>query len=463
MRGESAGGFLSVARRPRGMAAAIASLRSSDEGNKSKRTRKQPDHDEGTAGWLHALLLALLAGAITIAVFLPASRGGFVWDDGGLIIKRHDTLDEWSDARRRSAARRPREKASSYYRPIMIATFVSTRSSSRLRGDLVPPHERHAAWLNVGLIVLTLVAYGCGLWAARIGALLFGLHPLQCQAVALILGRNDLLLVLPSRRCCSPTRSCAGAVGRDGRRRSWRSASRSRSGRRRPASSLRSSWCFSTCGGGEAVRRAPLAPTALRGARGRHRALLRDPRRGHRSAIDNGYYGYIPLLERPPSPAASSVTTSATWYCRGDSRRRPTIRASSILPPSTSGSRPRSSSRIVVATQLALRCNRRGRRSLDLRVVPGTGACPRGSDESADPRAPHVLAAFRDRVGVAAVRHVRRLRRSAARPPSSCSPSSPPSPSATLAIVREETSALADRPSKLRPRRTTPATTTGPP
>jgi len=60
MRGESAG-LSCRSQRARGMAAAIASQRSSDEGNKSERTRKQPDHDEGTAGWLHALFLALHA------------------------------------------------------------------------------------------------------------------------------------------------------------------------------------------------------------------------------------------------------------------------------------------------------------------------------------------------------------------------------------------------------------------
>jgi len=51
--------------------------------------------------------------------------------------------------------------------------------------------------LNAALVVLVLVAYGCGLWSAAAAGLVFGLHPLQCQAVALIFGRNDLLLVPP--------------------------------------------------------------------------------------------------------------------------------------------------------------------------------------------------------------------------------------------------------------------------
>ena len=136
------------------MAAAIASQRSSDEGNKSERTRKQPDQDERPAGWLRALFVAVLAGALTIAVFSPASRGGFVWDDGGLITKRHDTLDEWSDVPAAFGRAATAGEGVAYYRPIMIATFVV---DAKLFGLEAPSFHRTNVvlhGLNVGLIVL---------------------------------------------------------------------------------------------------------------------------------------------------------------------------------------------------------------------------------------------------------------------------------------------------------------------
>ncbi len=141
--------------------------------------------------------VALLAGVLTIAVFHPAMHGDFVWDDGGLITKRHDTLDEWSDIPAAFGRAATAGEGVAYYRPIMIATFVV---DAQLFGLDAPTFHRTNVILhgvNVALIVLVLVAYGCGLWPAAVAALAFGLHPLQCQAVALILGRNDVLLIPP--------------------------------------------------------------------------------------------------------------------------------------------------------------------------------------------------------------------------------------------------------------------------
>ncbi len=142
-------------------------------------------------------MIALAAGLLTIAVFWPATRGGFVWDDPGLITKRHDTLDEWADVAAAFGRAATAGEGVAYYRPIMIATFVA---DAQLFGLDAPVFHRTNVvlhGLNVALVVFLLVAYGCGPWAAALGALLFGLHPLQCQAVALILGRNDVLLVPP--------------------------------------------------------------------------------------------------------------------------------------------------------------------------------------------------------------------------------------------------------------------------
>ncbi len=144
---------------------------------------------------MRTLFVAFFVGALTIAVFWPASRGGFAWDDANLITTRHDTLDEWSDVPAAFGRAATAGEGVAYYRPIMIASFVV---DAKLFGFEAPVfHRTNVLWhgVNVALVVLVLVAYGCRLWAAAIAALLFGLHPLQCQAVALILGRNDVQLV----------------------------------------------------------------------------------------------------------------------------------------------------------------------------------------------------------------------------------------------------------------------------
>ncbi|MCC6848341.1 MAG: tetratricopeptide repeat protein [Deltaproteobacteria bacterium] len=139
----------------------------------------------------------MLASVLTALVYWPATHGGYVWDDGGLITKARDTLDEWRDVPAAFGRAAIAGEGVAYYRPIMIASFVvdaklfGLDASSFHRTNVV----LHSA--NVGLIVLALAAFGCGAWTAAIAGLLFGLHPLQCQAVALILGRNDVLLVPP--------------------------------------------------------------------------------------------------------------------------------------------------------------------------------------------------------------------------------------------------------------------------
>lgn len=179
------------------MPAPVAS-RSSDEGNKSKGSCKQPPRHARQTSWWSAVAIGVAAACITIAVLFPATRGDFVWDDGGLITKRHDTLDQWSDAIAAFGRAATAGEGVAYYRPIMIATFVA---DARLADgfEAVTFHRTnvllHGA--NVALIAILLTALGSGPWAAAIGALLFGLHPLQIQAVALIFGRNDLLLIPP--------------------------------------------------------------------------------------------------------------------------------------------------------------------------------------------------------------------------------------------------------------------------
>jgi Flp pilus assembly protein TadD len=151
----------------------------------------------GRIGWWRSALAALLVGIATSAVFWTANRGEFVWDDGGLITQRPEWLDKWSDAVAAFGRAVVAGEGVSYYRPVLSATFVADAQL----GDTSPRQFHRTNVLlhgvNAGLVCLALAIYTGSLWASVVGALLFAMHPMQGQAVGLILGRNDELLVAP--------------------------------------------------------------------------------------------------------------------------------------------------------------------------------------------------------------------------------------------------------------------------
>lgn len=146
---------------------------------------------------VRALLAAVLVGALTFALYRPAERGEFVWDDMGLLGANNQSVDEWSDAI--AGFRRPvlANAGVGYYRPILTATMVA--DYQRAGADPVQFHRTNVVLhaVNAGLVALLLWMLTGHLGAAVVGALLFAVHPLQGQAVALVLGRNDLLLIPP--------------------------------------------------------------------------------------------------------------------------------------------------------------------------------------------------------------------------------------------------------------------------
>src|SRR5262245_52074630 len=146
--------------------------------------------------WRCAGMLA--CAAIALAVYAPVTRGQFVWDDGVLIVRNTAQLDQWSDALRGFTepviTSRP---GAPYYRPILMASFLFDFQRAGLE-----PHAFHRTGLvlhvvDVALVWLVLATWVGGVVAPTAGALLFALHPIQAQAVALNLGRNETLLLLP--------------------------------------------------------------------------------------------------------------------------------------------------------------------------------------------------------------------------------------------------------------------------
>jgi tetratricopeptide (TPR) repeat protein len=146
---------------------------------------------------LRACGAALLVGLLAFALFRPAEHGEFVWDDMGLLGANNQSVDEWSDAI--AGFRRPvlANLGVGYYRPILTATFVA--DFQRAGADPAAFHQTNVALhaVNAALVCVLLWLLTRVLWASVVGALLFAVHPLQGQAVALVLGRNDLLLIPP--------------------------------------------------------------------------------------------------------------------------------------------------------------------------------------------------------------------------------------------------------------------------
>ena len=358
--------------------------------------------------------VALFAGALTIAVFWPASRGGFVWDDANLITTRHDALDEWSDVpaafgRAATGRRRRRVLPADHDRELR-----RRRQALRLRGAGVPSHQRPVARHERRARRArprARTAVGSGRPPSRHS--LFGLHPLQCQAVALILGRNDVQLVTTVALML-----VADEVVR-------------RRGRPYLADALVALGFALTLWTKETGIVAPIflvlldvlwrgkswselrARVPLAVALGVIVVLYFATRVAVIGAVlDTGHYGYVPLLDRPRAR-------------RGDLRvlRPSRLRAlGSGARPIPSRSRRSVQARSLDRRRLRRRLRRRNhagvaarspcrRRPPDLRDRSASSAGPRRSDESTDPRPSHLSLVPRPRLQRRRLARPRRHRR----------------------------------------------------
>lgn len=155
-----------------------------------------PTSDAGPWAWLakhgHWLLLLL-----TALVFAPALGGDFCWDDRALILGNAVTDDLWGNFSTFFTADlwQTLELAgtdSGYYRPLMLISLAVDRSIAGL--SPVWAHAHSLAW-HVGAVAAlwwVLRKLG-GPLPALLGALVFALHPLQIETVALIAARNDAM------------------------------------------------------------------------------------------------------------------------------------------------------------------------------------------------------------------------------------------------------------------------------
>jgi tetratricopeptide (TPR) repeat protein len=144
---------------------------------------------------LHRLALAALL-LTAAAVYAPMVRGGFVWDDHPLVeanlltgslanLPRFFQVDLWQTAGGAVSD-------SGYYRPLMLLSLAIDRA---LWGLSPAGHHLHSvAWhvAAVGALYAVLHQLKPG-WPALAGAALFALHPVQSEAVAWVVARNDLM------------------------------------------------------------------------------------------------------------------------------------------------------------------------------------------------------------------------------------------------------------------------------
>lgn len=136
-------------------------------------------------------LLLLLAVA---AAYIGVVEAGFVWDDTPLVVQnrltgdlgnipRFFTMDLWDGS--------PVEASvSGYYRPLVLVSFAIDRA---LYGLSAAGHHLHGLLWHLAAVALLyrLLRPIIGPGGALLAATIFGLHPVQSEAVVWVAARND--------------------------------------------------------------------------------------------------------------------------------------------------------------------------------------------------------------------------------------------------------------------------------
>jgi hypothetical protein len=143
--------------------------------------------------WVPRLPLWVVLGLV-LAAYSGVSQAGFVWDDHAL-LEHNLTLDHPTFTRvwlRDLWCCIGGNNQTGYYRPLLTMTFLLDRAL--FDRDPAGPHVQSLLWhLVVVGLVSALLRDRVGPVRANVAALLFGLHPIQSEAVMWISARNDLM------------------------------------------------------------------------------------------------------------------------------------------------------------------------------------------------------------------------------------------------------------------------------
>jgi len=147
-----------------------------------------------------AAVLSVVA-LVSVAIYLPATRYGFVWDDTALIadnvlLTHTGPADIFSRGYWAGSQENVAGPHASYYRPLVSLSFWLD-----LKVSHGSPHWFHL--INLLLYALASAAVTLVLWEllhsgvwALLGGLLFAAHSSHVESVAFVSGRTDIMLTL---------------------------------------------------------------------------------------------------------------------------------------------------------------------------------------------------------------------------------------------------------------------------
>jgi hypothetical protein len=150
-------------------------------------------------GLTSLLMLVLLAGSV-LAVYLPALKNGYVWDDWLNVFGAQTSPEFWGQVLKDHLF-----FSKNYYRPIPVATFLAEYYFYRGPSSVLM-HLTNIVLHTINTVLVAILALHFSKHSAAVSgrtrlvaffaALIYGLHPVNVEAVAWISGRFDLLLTL---------------------------------------------------------------------------------------------------------------------------------------------------------------------------------------------------------------------------------------------------------------------------
>ena len=136
------------------------------------------------------LLAALFV--VSVALYLPTARAGYVQDDRAIIAANPAAHSIPAAIQAFGQPYWPRESGAGLYRPVTILSYAIDWTIGGGRAGWL--HVMNALWQGLVVVLFALVLIR---WlpaaAAAIGALIFAWHPVHVEAVASLVGRAELL------------------------------------------------------------------------------------------------------------------------------------------------------------------------------------------------------------------------------------------------------------------------------
>lgn len=145
-----------------------------------------------------ALFSAVFIFLVSLALYSPSLKHGFVWDDVEVIAKSNVSFDA-SNIASVVVPGIEKNKKERYYRPVVYASMVLDNGVWRVSplgfhlSNLLANAVAAVLFYFAALLILRELWGGQAGGAAFLSALLFALHPMHVESVSWIAGRTDVL------------------------------------------------------------------------------------------------------------------------------------------------------------------------------------------------------------------------------------------------------------------------------